>query len=76
MTPTSFHNPGRVSLKQAAFYVLSSAFRETIFQFHNPERTARNAEIRFRYANRYTIPELASLCGVSNARIHQILPAE
>ncbi len=38
-----------------------------------PRKNERNEEIRKRYAEGESIPELAKACGLSNARVHQIL---
>jgi hypothetical protein len=40
---------------------------------YRAEKTARNDEIRRRYQEGESIPELAKAYGLSNARIHQIL---
>jgi hypothetical protein len=57
-------------------------FLKELYSFQTPpekplsdviEKTERNAEIRERYTQGETIPELARAYGISNARVHQIL---
>jgi|GEM_PF-4027802 len=59
----------RLVLKE--LYGLESSPSESIP--NKPKKTRRNDEIRDRYKNGESIPQLAVAYGLSNARIHQIL---
>ena len=66
------------SLKQATQAVLLLLYRDQpVPQFPKSDKwkrkTRRNEQIRARYAEGESIPELAKAFGLSNARVHQIL---
>jgi hypothetical protein len=73
MPPTGSESRGRFNLLTAVVYVLLTAFREQPYLRYSVTRSERNEEIRTRYLNGYSIPNLAEIYGLSNARIHQIL---
>ena len=73
MPPTGLDRTGRFTLVTAVFFMLHVTFKDDRYQFYSMTESDRNQEIQARYLNGYTIPELATLYNLSNARIHQII---
>ena len=74
MPHTGLQPRGCCGLKEAVFGVLARLYggRETKIDFEI-RRKLRDGAIREEYAQGYTIPELARIYQLSNARIHQII---
>ena len=71
--PTGSDRIGRFNLITAAFFMLQVTFKDDRVLFYSMTKSERNQEIQTRYENGYTIPELAKIYDLSNARVHQIL---
>jgi hypothetical protein len=73
MPPTGSESTRRFSLPAAVAYILLTIHRGMIRVVHSVVKADRNEDIRVRYTQGYSIPELAALFGLSNARVHQII---
>jgi len=76
LPPTGFrHTPRHVlqDLAQAAWFFLGAFYRGRVEVTITLTNTERNERVRQQYLEGFSIPELASLYDLSNARIHQII---
>jgi hypothetical protein len=73
MPPTGFQSTGRFNILYAVHRVLNEVYRDIVHEFYSVTETRRNTEIKRLYQTGYSIPELAMMYDLSNARIHQIL---